>query len=89
MDLEDQPSFRDVGMSSDDLSDLAEEEAAGFRALSEIMRKSWIQQEEHRHATYGCPSRQKQLQALRYSLMLLASPRRSDLVSATGEKLLL
>mmetsp|Transcript_32780 Transcript_32780/g.103706 ORF Transcript_32780/g.103706 Transcript_32780/m.103706 type:complete len:104 (-) Transcript_32780:67-378(-) len=85
----DQPSFRDIAITSEELSCLPDVGDLSISDIHDALREEQKRQEEQRRAKYGCPSRSKQLQALKRSLKLLGASTRPRLISATGEELML
>eukprot|EP00960_Hanusia_phi_P029075 747759-Hanusia_phi.AAC.2 len=102
MEFDDQPSFRDLALSETELqSSSAEVDFTTLRDISKRFREELklqnecnadnecLTSEEGRNKKFGCPSRSKQLQALEHAMTLIADRNRQQIISATGEELVL
>ena len=103
MDFSDQPSFRDLTfLETVTETSSAEVDFSSLRDISKRFRDELKLQhaserndkpsplsEECRSWKYGCPSRNKQLEALEHAMKLVSDRNRPAILSATGDELLL
>eukprot|EP00960_Hanusia_phi_P036257 752229-Hanusia_phi.AAC.1 len=101
MEFDDQPSFRDLTLSETELQSSSEVDFTSLRDISKRFREELKFQdscsaldecplsEEARNRQFGCPSRSRQLEALEHAMSLISDRNRQQVVSATGEKLVL
>ena len=101
LEVDQQPSFPDLSLASfDEHADRAD--ASSFRDVSRRVQAEIKYQdrashskailplsEQGRRELYGCPSRSKQLEALVHSIRLIEDKDRPEVISATGEGLVL
>ena len=101
LEIDEQPSFPDLFLASFE-NDTEEAEVSSLRDISRRVQEEINFQDRECHCKvflplsegdrkeiYGCPSRSKQLEALVHSLRLIEDKSRPQIISATGEDLVL